>query len=73
VAGTLDGSDAAVAKLYCTELQNRVADRCLRLLGPSAYQHGSSLGGAFLDGRVSRIYGGSSEIMKVIVAKDAGV
>ncbi|WP_062895074.1 acyl-CoA dehydrogenase family protein [Mycobacterium avium] len=72
-AGELSPADAATAKLYCTELQGRVVDRCLQLLGPSAYTRQSSLGRAYLDGRVSRIYGGSSEIMKVIVAKQLGV
>ncbi|MEJ8279456.1 acyl-CoA dehydrogenase family protein [Pseudonocardia spirodelae] len=73
VAGDLDGADAAVAKLYCTELQGRVADRCLQLAGTDGYRWGSPLGRAYLDGRVSRVYGGSSEIMKVIVAKAAGL
>ncbi|WP_349289875.1 acyl-CoA dehydrogenase family protein [Pseudonocardia sp. Ae150A_Ps1] len=73
VAGELDGADAALAKLYCTELQGRVVDRCLQLAGSDGYRWSSSLGRAYLDGRVSRIYGGSSEIMKVIIAKAAGL
>ncbi|KAA9160493.1 acyl-CoA dehydrogenase [Amycolatopsis acidicola] len=72
-AGELSPADAAMAKLYCTELQGRVADRCLQLLGPSAYRKDCPLGRAYLDGRVSRIYGGSSEIMKVIVGHDLGL
>jgi alkylation response protein AidB-like acyl-CoA dehydrogenase len=72
-ADELSPADAAMAKLYCTELQGRVVDRCLQLLGPLAYTTKSPLGRAYLDGRVSRIYGGSSEIMKVIVAKKLGV
>ncbi|MEV6985401.1 acyl-CoA dehydrogenase family protein [Sphaerisporangium sp. NPDC051017] len=72
-AGELSPVDAAMAKLYCTELQGRVVDRCLQLLGPSAYTRQCRLGRAYLDGRVSRIYGGSSEIMKVIVGHGLGL
>jgi alkylation response protein AidB-like acyl-CoA dehydrogenase len=74
VADQLSGSDAAVAKLYCTELQGRVVDRCLTLWDPAtAFAAGSPVGNAYLDGRVSRIYGGSSEIMKVIIGQSLGL
>ena len=74
VEGRLSGSDAAVAKLYCTELQGRVVDRCLALAPPSTVLRGNSrFGNAYLDGRVSRIYGGSSEIMKVIIGQSLGL
>ena len=74
VQGRLSGNDAAVAKLYCTELQGRVVDRCLALSHPSTALRGDSrLGNAYLDGRVSRIYGGSSEIMKVIIGQSLGL
>jgi alkylation response protein AidB-like acyl-CoA dehydrogenase len=73
VDGELTPSDAAIVKLFCTELQGRVTDRCLQLIGPAAYARTSPVGRAFADARVSRIYGGSSEIMKVIVAKAIGL
>ncbi|MCV7102747.1 acyl-CoA dehydrogenase family protein [Mycobacterium palustre] len=74
VEGRLSGSDAAIAKLYCTELQGRVVDRCLALMPPSTALRGDSrLGNAYLDGRVSRIFGGSSEIMKVIIGQSLGL
>ncbi|BBY80239.1 acyl-CoA dehydrogenase family protein [Mycolicibacterium pulveris] len=74
VADRLTGRDAAVAKLYCTEMQGRVVDRCLGLWDPArVWDSESALGNAFLDGRVSRIYGGSSEIMKVIIGQDLGI
>jgi alkylation response protein AidB-like acyl-CoA dehydrogenase len=73
VEGELTPSDAAIVKLFCTELQGRVTDRCLQLIGPAAYARTSPVGRAFADARVSRIYGGSSEIMKVIVAKAIGL
>jgi alkylation response protein AidB-like acyl-CoA dehydrogenase len=59
--------------LYCTELQGRVADRCLQLMGAAGYTRDSRFRRAVLDGRVSRIYGGSSEIMKVIIGQDLGL
>ncbi len=71
--GELAAADAAAVKLYCTELQGRVADRCLQLHGPDGYGAETRIGRAFADARVSRIYGGSSEIMKVIVAKELGL
>lgn len=73
VDGTLSPSDAAIVKLFCTEVHGRVADRCLQLLGTRGYARASRAGQAFVDARVGRIYGGSSEIMKVIVAKAIGL
>jgi len=73
LAGELDPADAALAKLFCTELHGRVADRCLQLLGPAGYARSDRVGRSWTDARVSRIYGGSSEIMKVIVAKSMGL
>jgi acyl-CoA dehydrogenase len=74
VSDQLGGVDAAAAKLYCTELQGRVVDACVKLWNPAfALRAGSRIGNAYLDGRVSRIYGGSSEIMKVIVAQGLGL
>ncbi|MDF3305287.1 acyl-CoA dehydrogenase family protein [Rhodococcus sp. T2V] len=69
IAGRLDPLDAAIAKLYATELHGRVVDRCTRVLGLSHYNADDIVGQFYLDGRVSRIYGGSSEIMKVIIAQ----
>jgi acyl-CoA dehydrogenase len=69
----LSGADAALTKLYCTELQGRVTDRCLALQGPTGYQRDGWAGRAYIDGRVSRIYGGSSEIMKVIIGQSLGL
>jgi len=74
VSGRLGVADAALVKLFSTELQGRVVDRCLRLADPAtAYTKSSRIGNAYLDGRVSRIYAGSSEIMKVIVAQHLGL
>ncbi|KAA1422116.1 acyl-CoA dehydrogenase [Nocardioides humilatus] len=74
VADELGVAEAALAKLFCTELQGRVVDRCLSVSDPAtAYGSDSKIGHAYLDGRVSRIYAGSSEIMKVIVAQSLGL
>jgi acyl-CoA dehydrogenase len=71
--GELSPADAATVKLFCTELQGRVVDRCVQVLGPAAARRSSRLGRAYADARVSRIYGGSSEIMKVIVSQRLGI
>ena len=69
MVGDLTVHDAAIAKLYATELHGRVVDRCTRVLGLSHYTGEDIVGQFYLDGRVSRIYGGSSEIMKVIISQ----
>lgn len=74
LAQDLSGAEAAAAKLFCTELQGRVVRQCLSLSTPGpSYRTDSRLGQAYLDGRVSRIYGGSTEIMKVIIGRDLGL
>lgn len=72
--GSLSETDAARAKLFCTELQGRVVDRCLSI-DPSggAFRARNRIGQAYLDGRVSRIYAGSSEIMRVIISHELGL
>jgi len=69
VAGTLTPEAAAVAKLWATETQGKVVDQCLQLFGGYGYMREYGIGRRFLDSRVSRIYGGTSEIMKEIVGK----
>jgi alkylation response protein AidB-like acyl-CoA dehydrogenase len=71
--GELTPADAAMVKLFCTELQGRVVERCLQLLGPAGARKSGRLGRAYADARVSRIYGGSSEIMTVIVSQSLGI
>src|SRR5262249_10217728 len=66
-AGELSAEDAAMAKWWCTELQGRVADRCLQLHGGYGYMLEYPIARAWADARVTRIYGGSNEIMKEIV------
>lgn len=68
-AGRLTPADAAKVKLFCTEMQGRVVDRCLQLFGGMGYIMESSIARLYTDARVTRIYGGTSEVMKSIIAK----
>jgi alkylation response protein AidB-like acyl-CoA dehydrogenase len=72
-AGVLTVADAARVKLFTTELQAEVMDSCLQLHGGYGYMLEYPIARMYADARVSRIYGGSSEIMKVIIAKDLGL
>jgi len=72
-AGELSAEDAAGAKWWTTELQGRVADRCLQLHGGYGYMLEYPIARAFVDARVTRIYGGSNEIMKEIVGRSLGL
>ena len=72
-AGELSDDDAARAKWWCTELQGRVVDRCLQLHGGYGYMLEYPIARAFADARVTRIYGGTTEIMKEIVARSLGL
>lgn len=72
-AGTLTIADAARAKLFCTEVAARVIDKCLQLHGGYGYITEYPIARLYADTRVSRIYGGTSEVMKTIIAKDLGL
>jgi acyl-CoA dehydrogenase len=68
-AGSLDAVDAAEAKLWTSELLGRAADRCLQLFGGYGFMAEYPIGRLWASARVARIYAGSSEIMKEIIAK----
>lgn len=68
-ANQLDTKTASMAKLSTTEAQCRVIDRCLQLFGGYGYMEEYPISRAFIDARVQRIYGGTSEIMKQIIGK----
>ncbi|MBX6390551.1 MAG: acyl-CoA dehydrogenase family protein [Frankia sp.] len=72
-AHELTPADAAKVKLFCTEMQGRVTDACLQLFGGYGYMTEYPVARAWADARVGRIYGGASEIMKTIIAKDLGL
>ncbi|GAC1317875.1 MAG: acyl-CoA dehydrogenase family protein [Acidimicrobiales bacterium] len=67
--GALTPEEAAMAKWWCTELHNRVADRGLQLHGGYGYMTEYAIGRAFVDARVTTIYGGTTEIMKEIIGR----
>ncbi|MFD4351609.1 acyl-CoA dehydrogenase family protein [Nocardia sp. NPDC058518] len=68
-AGRLSAVDAAKAKLWATELQSRVIDACVQLHGGYGYMLEYPIARAYLDSRIARIYGGTSEIMKEIIGR----
>ncbi len=71
--GQLSAQDAAMAKWWATELQGRVVDRCVQLHGGYGYMLEYPIARAFVDARVTRIYGGTTEIMKEIIGRSLGV
>jgi acyl-CoA dehydrogenase len=68
-AGKMDVPMAAKVKLAATELQCKVADRCLQLFGGYGYMTEYPISRHFVDARIQRIYGGTSEIMKEVIAR----
>ncbi|MFC0529070.1 acyl-CoA dehydrogenase family protein [Phytohabitans kaempferiae] len=64
---------AAKAKYWCSELQVRVADRCLQLHGGYGYMREYAVCRGFADARIQTIYGGTTEIMKEIIGRDLGL
>jgi len=72
-AHELTAAEAASAKLFCTEAASRVIDRCLQLHGGYGYIFEYPIARLYADNRVNRIYGGTSEVMKMIIAKAMGL
>ncbi|MEV6340491.1 acyl-CoA dehydrogenase family protein [Nocardia vinacea] len=68
-AGTLTADEAAMAKLYATEAQVKLIDRCLQLHGGYGYMREYKIAKAYLDARIQTIYGGTSEIMREIIGR----
>ncbi len=71
--GKLTAEIAARAKLYTSELEGRVMDKCVQLHGGAGYMDEYPISRMFLNARVSRIYAGSSEIMREIIARSIGL
>jgi alkylation response protein AidB-like acyl-CoA dehydrogenase len=69
----LHPADAAKAKYFCSELQGRVMDRCLQLHGGYGFMNEYPISRRYRDARVTRIYGGTSEIMKSVISKSLGL
>ncbi len=69
LAGTLDATTASIAKLWVTEAHGELVDACLQLHGGYGYINDYPIARMWRDARVQRIYGGSSEIMKLLIAR----
>ena len=71
--GKLSADDAAKAKLFCSEMEGRIMDDCVQLHGGAGYMDEYPICRMYLNARVSRIYAGSSEIMREIIARSIGL
>ncbi len=69
VDGTLDLETAAIAKLWASEAQGKAVDECLQLFGGYGYMWEYPIARLYADARINRIYGGSSEVMKLIISR----
>ncbi|MGH8140318.1 MAG: acyl-CoA dehydrogenase family protein [Steroidobacteraceae bacterium] len=68
-AGTLDSATASMAKWWTTDMQQQVIDECVQLHGGYGYMNEYLVCRMFADSRVQRIYGGTNEIMKEVIAR----
>ncbi len=71
--GRLTADDAAKAKLFTSELEGRVMDECVQLHGGAGYMDEFPICRMYVNARISRIYAGSSEIMREIIARSMGL
>lgn len=69
VVGELDAAAASLAKFWCTDIQNKVVDRCLQVFGGYGYMMEYPIARMYAAARVQKIYGGTNEIMKELVAR----
>jgi acyl-CoA dehydrogenase len=69
LAGKLDATMASMAKLHLTEVQCRIVDECLQLHGGYGYMNEYPIARMYADSRVQKIYGGTNEIMKLLIAR----
>jgi alkylation response protein AidB-like acyl-CoA dehydrogenase len=71
--GKLDTATASMAKYWCSDLQCKVIDECVQLHGGYGYMQEYAVARAWTDARVQRIYGGTNEIMKEVIARSMGL
>ena len=67
--GELDTATASMAKYLLTDLQGKVMDECLQLFGGYGFMNEYPIARLYRDARVQRIYGGTNEIMKVLISR----
>ena len=65
----LDPVTASMAKYWLTDLQGKIVDECLQLHGGYGYMNEYPIARMYADARVQRIYGGTNEIMKLLIAR----
>jgi acyl-CoA dehydrogenase len=69
IAGDLDAVTASMAKWWCTQKQVETIDECLQLHGGYGYMEEYPISRMFVDARIQKIYGGTNEIMKLLIAR----
>lgn len=69
----LAAEDAAKIKLFCSELEGRLVDQCLQFYGGAGYMDEYLISRRYADARISRIYAGTSEVMREIIARKMGL
>jgi acyl-CoA dehydrogenase len=69
LTGTLDAATAAMAKLWASETEGRVLDELLQLHGGYGYMNEFLIARLYADARIMRIFGGTNEIMKEVIAR----
>ena len=67
--GELDSPTASMAKYWVTDLHCKIVDECLQLFGGYGYMNEYPIAQAYKDARINRIYGGTNEIMKILIAR----
>jgi acyl-CoA dehydrogenase len=73
LAKKLDTATASMAKYWASEMEGKVLDECLQLHGGYGYMWEFPISQAFVDARVTRIYGGTNEIMKEVISRSLGL
>jgi acyl-CoA dehydrogenase len=69
IAGDLDAVTASMAKWWCAQKQVETADECLQLHGGYGYMQEYPISRMFVDARIQKIYGGTNEVMKLLIAR----
>jgi acyl-CoA dehydrogenase len=69
VAGDLNAVTASMAKWWCTQKQVETVDECLQLHGGYGYMQEYPISQMFVDARIQKIYGGTNEVMKLLIAR----
>jgi acyl-CoA dehydrogenase len=69
IAGDLDAVTASMAKYWCTDKQAETVDECLQLFGGYGYMQEYPIAQMYVDARIQKIYGGTNEIMKLLIAR----